>query len=70
MARGYTWLTTEEAASRIGMSPSWVRRQIVERRLFATAWQVGGRRTYRIRSDDWAEFVRRYSQRTSDPDWE
>jgi excisionase family DNA binding protein len=70
MEHRVSWLTTEEAASRVGMTAEWVRQQIVARRLPATVWEVGNRRTYRIRSDDWARFVARFSQRTDDPKWE
>jgi excisionase family DNA binding protein len=66
--RRRTWLSTEEAASRVGMTGEWVRRQIVVGRLRATAFETGRRRTYRIRSDDWARFLARYSSRTDDPD--
>ncbi len=64
--RRRTWLSTEEAARRVGMTGEWVRRQILAGRLSATAFETGRRRTYRIRSDDWARFLARYSTRTDD----
>jgi excisionase family DNA binding protein len=54
---------TEEAARRLGMSPDWVRRQVVAGRLKATVWLIGKRPTYRIRVTDLDDFRRRYSQR-------
>lgn len=62
------WLSTEEAAGRVGMTGEWVRRQIVAGRLRATAFETGRRRTYRIRADDWDRFLARYSSRTDDPE--
>ena len=70
MAARIVWLTTEEAADQVGMTSEWVRHQIMSRRLPATVWDFGGRRTYRIRSVDWLEFVARFSHATKDPDWE
>lgn len=70
MGRRGGWLTTEQAASQAGMTAEWVRHQIARRRLPATVWDFGGRRTYRIRADDWRTFLARYSSRTDDPDWE
>lgn len=67
--RPLTWLSTEQAGALAGMTGEWVRLQIVQRRLRATAF-AGKRRTYRIRSDDWADFLAQYSSRTDDPDWE
>jgi excisionase family DNA binding protein len=64
------WLTTEEASSQVGMSAEWVRQQIHKRRLKATVWQFGGRRTYRIREDNWMAFLSRHAQATDDPYWE
>lgn len=64
------WLSTEEAASSIGMTTEWVRDQIVSGRLPATVYSTGKRRTYRIRAEDWTQFLARYSRRTDDPDWE
>ena len=52
------------------MTAEWVRHQILRGRLAATVWDFGGRRTYRIRADDWQRFLARYSSRTDDPDWE
>lgn len=70
MGRQVAWLTTEQAASQAGMTAEWVRHQIACRRLPATVWDFGRRRTYRIRADDWRTFLARYSSRTDDPDWE
>ena len=52
------------------MTAEWVRQQIIARRLPATVWDFGGRRTYRIRSKDWLDFRARFSRRTDDPNWE
>ena len=70
MGRQRAWMTTEQAASEAGMTAEWVRHQIVRGRLAATVWDFGGRRTYRIRADDWQQFLARYSSRTDDPEWE
>ena len=64
------WLTVEDVARAAGMTPKWVREQIHARRLVATVWMTGERRTYRISEQDWHAFQRGYSQRTSDPGWE
>jgi excisionase family DNA binding protein len=63
-------MTTDEAAAEVGMSADWVRVQIQEGRLVATAWRVGSRRVYRIGAADWDEFVRVYSVRTDDPEFD
>ena len=68
--RPFIWLSTEQAGARVGMSAEWTRQQIVAGRLRAIAFSTGNRRTYRIRSDDWAAFLREFTQRTDDPDWE
>ena len=70
MGRQVAWLTTEQAAVEVGMTAEWIRHQIRVLRLPATVWDFGGRRTYRIRVDDWRRFLARYSSRTDDPDWE
>ena len=70
MTKQLLWLTTEEAASRAGMTAEWVRQQIIKRRLPATVWDFGGRRTYRIQVEDWRAFLARYSRHTDDPDWQ
>jgi len=70
MSKGRAWLTTEEAASEAGMTAEWVRQQIIRRRLPATVWDFGRRRTYRIRVEHWRAFLARYSRPTDDPDWE
>lgn len=64
------WLSTEEAGAQVGMTAEWVRRQIVDGRLPATAFATGRRRTYRINAVDWSSFLARYSTRTDDPNWE
>jgi hypothetical protein len=64
-----TWLSTEQAGAQIGMSGEFVRLAIVQRKLRATAF-AGKRRTYRIRSDHWAEFLAENTRQTDDPDWE
>jgi hypothetical protein len=64
------WLGTEEAGASIGMSAQWVRQQIEAGRLSAYVFSTGGRRTYRIRTDDWSRFLVRYRRRTDDPDWD
>jgi excisionase family DNA binding protein len=64
------WMTTEEAAAEVGMTAQWVRQQIVEGRLHASAWSTGSRRAYRIRARDWDAFVAAYSRRTDGPDWD
>lgn len=70
MDRSTAWLSTEQAGAKVGMTGEWVRRQIVAGRLRATAFDTGRRRTYRIRSDDWAAFLAHYTGRTDDPGWE
>lgn len=70
MSKRGVWLSTEEAAILAGYTAEWVRHQINAKRLPATAWDFGGRRTYRIRLDDWRAFLARYSSRTDDPEWE
>src|SRR5450759_3256361 len=51
MSERATFLSTEQAGARVGMSGEWARRQIVAGRLRATAFDTGRRRTYRIRAD-------------------
>ena len=69
MDKSTAWLSTEQAGANVGMTGEWVRRQIGAGRLRATAFDTGRRRTYRIRADDWAAFLGRYSGRTDDPGW-
>jgi excisionase family DNA binding protein len=64
-----TWLSTEQAGAEIGMTGEFVRRAIVQGKLRATAF-AGKRRTYRIRSDHWAEFLAENTSQTDDPNWE
>lgn len=61
MAESVAWLSTEEAAARVGMTAEWVRRQINAGRLRATVWETGARRTYRIQERDWVAFLGSYS---------
>jgi len=70
MSERPTFLSTEQAGAKVGMTGEWVRRQIVAGRLRATAFDTGRRRTYRIRSDDWAAFLAHYTDRTDDAGWE
>lgn len=64
-----TWLSTEQAGAQIGMTGEFVRLAIIQGRLRATAF-AGKRRTCRIRSDHWAEFLAQYTSQTDDPNWE
>lgn len=64
------WLSTEQVARRVGMTPEWVRRQIVAGRLRARVFRTGDRPTYRIGEQDFRRFMRQWSVRTDDPDWE
>jgi len=68
--RNTRWISTEEAGRACGMSSQWVRAQSEAKRLPAYAITTGARRTYRIRTDDWARFLVRYRRRTLDPDWD
>jgi hypothetical protein len=70
MSKRPVFLSCETAGASVGMTGEWCRRQIKAGRLRATAFETGRRRTYRIRSDDWAAFLARYSARTDDPGWE
>lgn len=55
------WVSTEEAARQIGgVTARWVRVQIEEGRLRSRVLLTGSRPTYRIRTDDLAEFRRAY----------
>ncbi len=60
------WISTERAGASIGMSSQWVRQQIKAKRLPAYAIETGARRTYRIRTDDWAHFLVRYRRRSDE----
>ena len=55
------WLSTEQAAHDLGMSPEWVRRQIKAGRLRATMFRTGRRPTYRIEKRDLRDFLLRYA---------
>lgn len=68
MAERYErWLSTEDIARELGMSPDWVRRQIAAGRLQATIWTVGRRTTIRARRSDVDDFARRFSRRSDAP---
>ena len=54
------WLSTREAASQLGMTSTWVRRQISEKRLVARYFATGARRVYRIHWRDLRSFEREY----------
>lgn len=64
------WLSTEEIARLVGMTPEWVRLQVVAGRLPARVFATGRRVTYRISETDLLLFLARWSARTDDPDWE
>ena len=64
------WMSTEQVARQVGMTPEWVRRQIVAGRLRARVFHTGDRPTYRIREADFHRFMRQWSVRTDSPDWE
>src|SRR6476659_8050659 len=63
------WLSTDEVAQRIGMSPEWVRRQIVAGRLRATVFRTGKRPTYRIHRTGASRVPRRVRTRRDRPRW-
>ncbi len=60
------WYSTEEVATLTGMTPAWVRSQIVARRLKAVAYETGARRTYRIRAAWLDEFLAEYRRGPDD----
>jgi len=62
MDRPPEWLSTEQVARQIGMSPEWVRRQILAGRLRATVFKTGRRPTYRIDKRDLQDFLSRFSE--------
>lgn len=62
MGKPERWLSTEEFAREVGMSPDWVRRQVTGGRLSARVWEVGKRSTIRIRRSDADDFIRRFSR--------
>ena len=64
------WLSTEEIAGELGLSPRTIRRHIQEGRLRARAYLVGGRATYRIERPDQDAFLKRFARDTFEPDWE
>ena len=68
---GNPWLTTVEVAAELGLSPDTVRRLIHERRLRASAIDVGrGRVTLRVRRSDLDAFRQAYVKDTQNDDWE
>ena len=70
MARPPLFYTCETAGATVGMGAEWCRRQIIAGRMRATAFDTGRRRAYRIRADDWAAFLAKYTAQTDDPNWE
>lgn len=64
------WLSTQDAARRLGMTSEWVRRQILEERLVARFYLVGRRRTYRIHISDLRRFEIAYLRLSTDEDRE
>lgn len=60
------WLTADDIARECGMSADWVRRQILEGRLQATAWMTP-RTVYRIRRSAFEQFRASYSGPADDP---
>ncbi len=62
MDRTPEWLSTEQVARQIGMSPEWVRRQIGAGRLRATIFRTGMRPTYRIEKKDLQTFLLRFAE--------
>lgn len=48
------------------MSVSWVRKAIAEKRLKAVAWEIGTRRTYRVKADWLQEFLDTYRRGPDD----
>jgi excisionase family DNA binding protein len=59
---GRRWLSTEQAGARVGMSSTWVRKQIDSGRLRAIVFNTGLRKTYRIRPEDWLAFLARFTR--------
>lgn len=57
---GYDWLTTAEAAARIGVTRQTIARWIREGKLPARRIQVGQRAIYRIDRRDLVAFVKQY----------
>jgi excisionase family DNA binding protein len=55
------WLSTEEAAAEIGVTPQSVRRYIAAGKLKARALVIGQRATYRIRAADLQAFLDAYT---------
>ena len=55
------WLSTQEVATRLGMSSEWVRRQVLAGRLKAVVYRTTSRSVYRISETSLADFRRRFS---------
>jgi hypothetical protein len=66
--RRQEWLSTEEVAREIGMTPQWVRRQIDAARLSARVFEVGERRTIRVSREQLEAFLVRFSFDSADPE--
>jgi excisionase family DNA binding protein len=63
------WMSTEEIAGELGLSPRTIRRHIQEGRLRARAYVVGGRSTYRVQRSDLDAFLMRFARDTFEPEW-
>jgi Helix-turn-helix domain len=59
------WLSTQEVATRLGMSSEWVRRQVLAGRLKAVVYRTTSRAVYRISETSLADFRRRFSRDAS-----
>lgn len=66
--RRQEWMSTEEVAREIGMTPQWVRRQINDGRLSARVFEVGERRTFRVSREQLETFLLRFSFDSADPE--
>lgn len=55
------YLGSEEVSQQLGMSPEWVRRQVLAGRLAGRIFTIGGRPTYRFTQNAIDEFLARYS---------
>jgi excisionase family DNA binding protein len=64
------WLTPGEIADELGVTPETVRRWIRERRLGATARQIGDRVTYRVTRSSYEAFLRSHVRDTLRDEWE
>lgn len=66
--RRQEWMSTEDVAREIGMTPQWVRRQINDGRLSARVFEVGERRTFRVSREQLEAFLERFSFDSADPE--